>query len=66
MAPERQTLLDTKQAAGYLDLSPNTLDRWRYEGKGPHFVKLGRAVRYRVQDLDAFLEAGTVAPGVEA
>lgn len=50
--------LDTKQAADYLNLSPNTLSRWRWSGDGPRFVKLGRAVRYRIEDLDAFVEQG--------
>jgi len=42
----------TEQAAELLGLSKNTLNRWRYTGDGPRFVKLGRAVRYRREDLD--------------
>jgi len=45
-------LYTTPQAAAYLGLSPNTLNRWRYTGDGPRFVKLGRAVRYRREELD--------------
>jgi excisionase family DNA binding protein len=45
----------TPQAAAYLGLSPNTLNRWRYTGDGPRFVKLGRAVRYRIEDLDEWV-----------
>ena len=52
-------MLDTKAAANYLGgLSKNTLDRWRWSGDGPRFVKLGRAVRYRIEDLDRFIEEG--------
>lgn len=47
--------LDTRQAALYLGLSWNTLNSWRYRGDGPRYLKLGAAVRYRVEDLDAFL-----------
>jgi excisionase family DNA binding protein len=47
----------TEQAAKYLDLKPETLEAWRCRGGGPLFVKLGKAVRYRQQDLDAFLSA---------
>ena len=37
-------------------VSSRTLQRWRLEGVGPTYVKLGRLVRYRQTDLDAFLE----------
>lgn len=51
-------MLDTKASAEYLGLSPNTLSRWRWSGDGPVFVKLGNAVRYRIEDLDAFIAGG--------
>lgn len=51
--------LNTKQAAERLTLSPNTLEVWRCRGDGPPFVKLGRAVRYRASDLDAYVERRT-------
>ena len=47
--------LTTPQAAEYLSLSPNTLNRWRWSGDGPRFIKMGRAVRYRVTDLDEWI-----------
>ena len=49
--------LTTRTAAEYLSLQPATLEQWRWNGKGPRFVKLGRSVRYRQADLDAFLDA---------
>lgn len=42
------------QAATYLCLSQETLRRWRTEGRGPAFQKLGRAVRYLRSELDAW------------
>ena len=51
------TSLTTEQAAQYLALSTSTLNKWRCYGTGPKFLKLGRAVRYRRLDLDAWLEA---------
>ncbi|MEM9553712.1 MAG: helix-turn-helix domain-containing protein [Acidobacteriota bacterium] len=48
-------LLNTRDSATYLDLSPRTLEKWRLTGGGPAFLKLGRSVRYRVSDLEAFL-----------
>ncbi len=49
-------LLTTEQAASLLQLSPRTLRRWRSEGKGPPYVRLGsRRVRYRRQAIEAWL-----------
>ncbi|MGP9537009.1 helix-turn-helix domain-containing protein [Brachybacterium sp. AOP43-C2-M15] len=31
-----------------------TLAGWRYQGKGPRYMKLGGAVRYRLEDVEAF------------
>lgn len=50
------TLLTTAEAARYLGLATSTLNKWRVYGYGPAFVKLGRAVRYRKDDLDRYLE----------
>ena len=53
------TWLDTTEAAKYLDLKTCTLEAWRCRGGGPRFVKLGRAVRYRQTDLDAWIDTRT-------
>ena len=49
-------LLDEKQAAALLKLSVKCLQGWRVRGGGPPFVKLGRAVRYEVPALEAFIQ----------
>jgi len=49
--------LDSDQAAEYLGLKRTTLEAWRTRGSGPRFVKLGRLVKYRRSDLDAFIES---------
>ncbi len=38
-----------------------TLNKWRCHGGGPVFIKMGRAVRYRQEDLETFMsnEAAT-------
>jgi hypothetical protein len=38
-------------------LSEATLERWRTESGGPLYLKLGKQVRYRWQDVDAFASA---------
>lgn len=54
-------LLTTKEAAALLTVSANTLTNWRYEGKGPKFVKFGKHVRYHYETLEAFVAASTHA-----
>ena len=39
-------------------LSPRTLERWRIEGRGPAYVRVGRLIRYRTEDLEQFVAAG--------
>ena len=46
--------LTTAEAAHRLGLSPKTLERWRWAGFGPPYVKLGRAARYDVREVDAW------------
>ncbi len=53
-------LMDTNEAADYLHCNPKTLTNDRATGQGPNFVKLGRLVRYRTSDLDAYIENGLV------
>jgi len=48
--------LTRKEAADYLNIKKGTLEVWAVTGKGPQFMKLGRAVRYRKIDLDAYME----------
>jgi excisionase family DNA binding protein len=58
--PQKDTVLTTSEAADYVRLGVPTLERFRLTGQGPHFCKLGGAVRYRVSDLDAWLKAQTI------
>jgi hypothetical protein len=44
-------------AAVFLGLSPRTLERFRVEGRGPSFLKLGRRVAYSRDDLVRWAEA---------
>ena len=38
-------------------LTPQALAQWRSKGEGPQFLKLGRAVRYRMTDVLAHEES---------
>lgn len=35
-------------------ISPRTLERWRWIGKGPRFLKIGGRVIYRLDEVEAF------------
>jgi hypothetical protein len=35
-------------------LSPRTLERWRWLGQGPRYLKIGGRVVYRLEDIEAF------------
>jgi predicted DNA-binding transcriptional regulator AlpA len=49
----------TPAAAEYIGHKSSTLEKWRVQGKGPRFVKIGsRSVGYTEEDLDTFIEAG--------
>ena len=61
--PVTRRLLTDPEAATYLGVSLSFLRQGRMEGRranrspGPPFLKMGRAVRYDLQDLDAWLAA---------
>ena len=48
-------LLTESEASLRLGLSVRTLQKWRLQGNGPRFVKLGHAVRYDPADLDEYI-----------
>ncbi|MHB8368812.1 MAG: helix-turn-helix domain-containing protein [Leptospirales bacterium] len=55
-------LLTNGEAAEYLGMSPDTLPRWRWAGIGPAYLKVGRSIKYRRADLEAFLNESRVNP----
>ena len=48
------------------DISPRTLERWRWMGEGPAYLKIGGRVVYRIEDVEQFesdnLHQGQRAP----
>ena len=53
--PAAPLLMTVNQAAEYLGLAISTLNKWRCLGDGPVFIKMGRAVRYRAEDLNRYI-----------
>jgi len=53
--------LNTDQAADYLGCSKDFLNKDRVQFRRIPFSRLGRTVKYDINDLDAHLEAAKVA-----
>ncbi len=58
--------LDQNALADRWQISPRTLEQWRWQGRGPCFLKIGGRVVYRLADVEAFetskLHANTNGP----
>ena len=48
--------MNERRAAAFLELSTQTLQRWRTLGTGPRYCKLGGAIRYTREDLLGFAD----------
>lgn len=46
--------LTPEQLAERWELSIITLQQWRWRGVGPRFSKIGRKIKYSVEDVRAF------------
>ncbi len=53
----QQLLLTETEAAKRVGVSISTLRRWRRKRIGPKFFSLGGILRYRIVDLDEFVES---------
>lgn len=52
-----EDLVDTRIAARMLGVSPNTLQVWRQQNKGPAYLRLGnKTIKYSVRDLTDFVQ----------
>ena len=51
-----ENLLDKKQVAELLNISVKTLDLWVQKLSGPKPVRIGRMVRFKKSEVEAFIE----------
>ena len=66
-APSSSALLSPEQAAEMLGLKPQTLSVWRCSGRYDlPFVRVGRLVKYRLADIEDFIERQTFLSTGEA
>ncbi len=49
-----ETCLNQIDLARRWRISPRTLERWRWLGEGPRYLKLGGRVLYRAADIEAY------------
>jgi len=51
-----EKLLTAQEVADGLGIPLSTLYSWRYSGKGPRGFRVGKYVRYKTADVEAWLE----------
>jgi predicted DNA-binding transcriptional regulator AlpA len=59
-AADYSQLIDEKRLCADLGISSVTATKWRARAEGPRFIKVGRLIRYRRSDVEAWLASRTV------
>ena len=59
-----EPLLGERETARLLGISPRTLQRWRWAGGGPPYLKIGGRVRYAKCVLESYLAQSKRQPGI--
>ncbi len=54
MAPHERRVLSENELAQRWGVSPKTLQRWRSEGRGPHYLKLSKRVTYPLETITEY------------
>lgn len=62
----KEKLLNETETAELLGVARQTLANNRFLGRGLPYFKVGKAVRYKMTDIQSFLEAHRVVPEAEA
>lgn len=60
-AAKSQTFLTNDEAAEMLGIRPGTLATWRWKRKGPKVSPSGNKIRYRVSDVERWIEENAAA-----
>jgi predicted DNA-binding transcriptional regulator AlpA len=61
-----ETLLNEHDVARITGLSVASVRRWRLLRQGPKYIKIGAAVRYKPEDVSAWLETRPSGGGQQA
>jgi excisionase family DNA binding protein len=65
-SPALSRLLTVRELADLLQVPPKTIYAWRYKGMGPTAVPVGKYLRFRPEDVAAWLDARTQSDSGEA
>ncbi|MBC8078848.1 MAG: DNA-binding protein [Gorillibacterium sp.] len=57
MKDQNGKLLNQKQVAEWICMSEAWMEQARFRGTGIPYIKIGRAVRYRGEDVQAYIDA---------
>jgi excisionase family DNA binding protein len=56
-SPAPGRLLSPEEVASFLGVPVKTLYQWRYKGIGPRGIRVGRHVRYRQHEVEAWVQS---------
>ena len=59
-------LMNEKEVSSFLGIKAQTLSVWRMRKEKIPFVRIGRRIAYRKEDVERFLKVNTVEVGLEA
>jgi excisionase family DNA binding protein len=62
MELHNENAVNERQAARYLGVSSGTLRLWRAEGRSPRFFRAGKLIRFRICDLNEWIEQRLSVP----
>lgn len=58
---QRRKLATAEEIADYLGVPLGTVYQWSSRGGGPRLIKVGRHLRARWSDIEAYLDAQTIS-----
>ena len=61
MSAHIEPLLSTDETAAIFGITRGRLEAWQIAGRGPRFVKWGKAIRYDRKDVNDWIEAQNVS-----
>lgn len=54
---DHDRLLTVNETSDFLQVPVDTLYAWKYKGYGPPAAKVGRHLRYRLRDVEAWIDS---------
>ena len=50
------------EAARLIGVAVQSLRNWRHQRKGPPYLKISRSVRYKIEDLESYMNSKRIDP----